>query len=129
MLRGGPGPSTNGAGTARRQRELKQCESESESEGESERREQLRRRVQKEGKTRRDNSLEKNVVMVLSKALAGTGERKEVGGTEAWGQGGRCFRSLWLSGSGTGQPVRSCRPAACGARAAWQWVTIDKAAS
>ncbi|KAL7790420.1 hypothetical protein V8C37DRAFT_179389 [Trichoderma ceciliae] len=52
-------------------------------------------------------------------------ERKEVGGREVGGEANKCFRSLWLSGSGTGQPVRSCSPAACGARAAWQWVTID----
>lgn len=71
MLRGGPGPSTNGAGTARRQRESKQCVSEE--------REQLQRRVQKsEAKTSRDNSSEQDVVMVLNKLWAGRGRKKRL---------------------------------------------------
>lgn len=89
MLRGGPGPSTNGAGTARRQRESKQCERESERE--RERREQRRRRVQKEAKTRRHNSSEKNVVMVLNKLWRGLGREKRLAAQRLGGKADDVF--------------------------------------
>lgn len=58
---------------------------------ERERREQLRRRVQKEARTSRDNSSEKNVVMVLSKLWRGLGREKRLAAQKLGGKADDVF--------------------------------------
>lgn len=66
--------------------------------------------------------------MVLTRHWEGTGwrEKKEVGRREVGGEANDVSGAFGYQEVETGQPVRSCSAAACGARAAWQRVTKER---